>query len=209
MAAPKGNTVELFWVKVNKDGPVPEHMPHLGPCWIWTAGRSKSGYGVFEWGGKSASAHRVSWYLAFGSPKDGLLVLHSCDNKGCIRPSHLFLGTHADNSRDMAVKARAATGDRHGSRTHPERVARGERHKSRTKPESVSRGDRSGSRLHPETRPRGEKVYCAKLTPEGVLSVRKRFAKGESQSAIARSLGMAQASVWAIVRFKTWAHITV
>lgn len=88
---------ERFWAKVDKgDG-----------CWEWTGGRANRGYGHVEpVRGQNRSAHRVSWELTNGPIPDGLWVLHRCDNPPCVRPSHLFLGTHADNMRDMEAKGR-------------------------------------------------------------------------------------------------------
>lgn len=54
-------------------------------------------------------AHRLSWQIANGSIPDGLQVLHHCDNGACIRPDHLFVGTQADNMRDMDAKGRRGT----------------------------------------------------------------------------------------------------
>ena len=99
---------ERFWEKVDKNGPVPSHRPELGPCWIWTASLNKAGYGSFGVPGNTgARAHRVAFELSDGPIPDGMEVCHSCDQKPCVRRSHLFLGSHIANMLDMAAKGRA------------------------------------------------------------------------------------------------------
>lgn len=102
--------VKRFWKKVNKDGPIPTHMPHLGQCWIWTAYKQE-GYGKF-WARNDTKtmmlAHVASWILHGGEPRENLSVCHHCDNPECVRFSHLFLGTKQDNSDDAKRKGRTA-----------------------------------------------------------------------------------------------------
>ncbi len=90
------NDVARFWRKVNR---TPD-------CWEWNAGRSTNGYGRFRIPGKHLIASRVAWIITHGSIPNGLWVLHRCDNRACVRPSHLFLGTAKDNARDMVLKGR-------------------------------------------------------------------------------------------------------
>lgn len=99
---------DAFWARVNKNGPTPEHMPHLGSCWVWTAGCFKEGYGKMRWGGRATHAHRLSWMMHNGPiPVDKPCVLHHCDNPPCVRPDHLWLGSRTDNNVDMYAKGRA------------------------------------------------------------------------------------------------------
>ena len=113
---------DRFWAKVDHDGPTPDHVPELGPCWIWTASKDSrrwKGYGFFWDGKRQRSAHRFSWELAYGAVADGMFVLHRCDNPSCIRPEHLFLGTHQDNMHDRDLKHRTAAPPQHnGWKTH-------------------------------------------------------------------------------------------
>lgn len=67
-------------------------------CWSWNLGKHPNGYGIFHFFGEQY-AHRVSWILSNGDIGN-FHVLHLCDNPACINPSHLYLGTHADNMRD-------------------------------------------------------------------------------------------------------------
>lgn len=76
-------------------------------CWEWQAGKFSDGYGCFSINRKSFRAHRVSWKIANKCkiPKS-LLVCHTCDNRSCVNPQHLFLGSSLDNVRDMIQKGR-------------------------------------------------------------------------------------------------------
>lgn len=79
-------------------------------CINWKGSRDKSGYGRLNCRALPGLvfAHRVSWRLAYGEFDHSLRVLHKCDNPSCVRPSHLFLGTQADNVADMVAKGRIA-----------------------------------------------------------------------------------------------------
>lgn len=74
-------------------------------CWEWLGWRL-DGYGRMRWRGRVQGAHRVSWFLMYGEIPDGMLVLHHCDNRGCVNPDHLFLGTNQDNIDDRERKGR-------------------------------------------------------------------------------------------------------
>jgi hypothetical protein len=85
-------------------------------CWVWTGATTKKGYGVIGTGGQygpNTLTHVLSYILAYGAVPEGKHVLHHCDNPPCLRPSHLWPGTKAENNRDAAQKGRTARGERH------------------------------------------------------------------------------------------------
>ena len=89
-----------FWPRLDKSG----------DCWEWTGHKIDSGYGRIVVDGRRELSHRVAFRLSGYSIPLGMCVCHHCDNPGCCNPNHLFLGTHADNMRDMAEKGRSRSG---------------------------------------------------------------------------------------------------
>ena len=98
-----GRFVQRFWQRVEKSE----------GCWIWTAHIGTDGYGTISVGASPVKAHRLSWIIHFGAVEPGMCVCHTCDNKICVRPDHLFLGTIQDNTADRDAKGRQCRGERH------------------------------------------------------------------------------------------------
>jgi hypothetical protein len=91
---------DRFWGKVEK-----------GPgCWLWTGAKNERGYGSLRVSGATKKATHVAWYLEHGQwPVLGVFACHQCDNPGCVKPSHLFLGSALDNNRDRHRKGRTVS----------------------------------------------------------------------------------------------------
>ncbi len=161
-------------------------------CWPWTGAKSHSGYGRISLGGSGRTRRvpvtHLAWFLWHGAWPEHL-ALHHCDNPGCVNPEHLFLGDHADNARDRVAKNRSATGDRNGSRQHPERLRRGSAHPAR---------------LNPGYLRRGEQYWSAKLTESMVREIR---ADSRSSYALAKVYGVGAETIQKARLRKTWAHV--
>lgn len=167
---------ELFWRFVQKgDG-----------CWTWTGSTDAKGYGRYGNGRKrigTDKAHRIAWILTSGSIAAGVEVCHRCDNPPCVRPDHLFLGTHADNMADMARKGRWS-------------------------PRDLPTGDAHHLRRNPELAARGSRVGSSKLTEPEIEEVRALFATGSwSKAALGRRYGVTRTAIYFAVTGKTWRHV--
>lgn len=82
-----------FWVKVRQ----------TDYCWIWVGAQNKDGYGQFRFTNETL-AHRISFQLINGNISKKKLVCHSCDNRSCVNPSHLYVGTQFNNMFDKQIK---------------------------------------------------------------------------------------------------------
>lgn len=117
----RGTPEDRFWAKVNKDGPIPDYAPQLGPCWIFTGSKTPGGYGQFrpESRGPCWVAHRYSYGLAGLEIPEGLQLDHLCRVRACVNPGHLEPVTQLKNIRrgtSVAVRNAAKT---HCPKNHP------------------------------------------------------------------------------------------
>uniref|UniRef100_A0A6M3KRH2 Putative homing endonuclease n=1 Tax=viral metagenome TaxID=1070528 RepID=A0A6M3KRH2_9ZZZZ len=106
--------MKRFWDKVDIKGP--------NDCWEWMAG-CRHGYGGFHVGGKVVVAHRFAYEDKIGPIPNDKLACHSCDNRKCCNPAHLFIGTYRDNAEDAANKGRMHGGPSPYSVKYPEDAA--------------------------------------------------------------------------------------
>ena len=92
-----------FWRRVHK----------TEGCWLWSGPKDNDGYGRAYHDGSTWRTNRLAWSLVMGPVPGDKWVLHRCDTPACVRPSHLFLGSHLDNMRDCLMKGRRPSGDAH------------------------------------------------------------------------------------------------
>lgn len=145
-------------------------------CWEWQ-GRTNFGYGIVMIRGRNVRAHRLAFELTNGPIPDGLMVRHKCDNRRCVNPAHLELGTHQDNMNDMIERGRKPCGDRHHTRLRPETVARGERQGN------------------------------SKLSTSDVVRILELTRGEHNVSEIARMFGVQRAAIRRIRDGKGWTHV--
>lgn len=201
---------ERFWTKVNKDGPVSDWHPELGPCWIWDKGKTGSGYGAFCPGnGDTVLAHRWSYEHSVRAIPEGLELDHLCRQPACVRPSHLDPVTggvnqhrspltfasinsgkaYCDNGHEFTPENTRTKSD--GARECKEcRRAITRRHHARQRAGDAARAVATGVRLTIDQQ--GE----LRDWVESGRALALREAAGLSRPAAAQDLGVAASALW-------------
>ena len=166
---------DWFWKRFKR------RTKESGACLEWT-GAMGDGWPVCSWKGrKSLSLRRIVYRLAIGELSDDLVVIVTCNNKRCVRYSHMKAVTKEEY--EVKFRNHAPTGDKHGSRTHPDKF-------------TMKWMDRSG-----------EHNGRAKLIEADIRRIRRLHADGLSARKIARNYGMAKSTIQGIVNGRAWTHV--
>jgi hypothetical protein len=156
-----------------------------GDCWDWKRKISKTGYGQITINSKYCSVHRESYKFFKGEIPLGNQVCHSCDNKKCINPEHLWVGTQKENIQDAKNKNRLAD-------------QRGRKHSKETLEKL---------KLRPHSDRRGEKHHLRKLNEKDIFKIRDLLKNGYTQKQIGEMYEVNQSTICQIKNGKRWSHI--
>lgn len=154
-------------------------------CWPWTGGTYSNGYGLLHVAPKTILAHRYAFTVANGPIPPKMLVCHRCDNRKCCNPSHLFLGTHAENMADCVKKGRISKGSKHSD---------------------ILRRRRPHTR-RPETVLRGEMVGGSKLKSDDIRKIREMSKVGKTHKEIGALFDVSRTNVGLVVSGKSWGWV--
>lgn len=209
--------IERFWALVDRRGE--------NDCWFWKGNINRLGYGQMRIHGSIVRAHRVSYSLAGNSLMKYPMVCHTCDNRSCVNPKHLYGGTQADNMRDMVERGRSRRGERNqnASMTDAQVLAMRKDYESgmlyREIAHKYGKGESGLVRLlfgplysHipvAKRRPKARGERCnAKLTSQDVVAIRQAASSGISTKELATRFNVTPHNIRAIVSRRSWKHIS-
>ena len=177
------DTIEKLMVRVKK-------LPGRKSCWLWTGPVNRpNGYGWIYLEGKDWLTHRAAYNFLVGKIPPGKCVLHNCDVKNCVRPSHLYIGTKRDNARDAVARGGMAR----GALVRMSKALPGFRFFIR-----------DWSRKHGYCK--GEKQGSSKLTEQQVRKIRSLYPTKDTYE-LAKEFGVHASNISKIIKRESWKHV--
>jgi hypothetical protein len=192
---------EKFWIRVNK----------TATCWEWIGEINEGGYGQFTLQYQRYLAHRWVYEHTYGKFDSKLFVLHTCDNRKCVRPDHLKTGTHADNMIDMTVKGRGVIKlTEKQVKSIYSAYANGERAETIAKRFGVTKATVSNivhgtSWKHMKLKPIPRRIFGTKMTFDKAEKLRVMNNNGnKTQKQLASFFGINVWTVRDIIHYRSW-----